>query len=170
MDAQGRLIGINTAIISPSGGDQGIGFAVPINLARNVMERLLSGGKFTRGYLGILPQDITPNLAKSFDLPDQNGALVGNVYPGTPAEKAGIKPGDVILAFNGKDVSDAQSLMLTVSECSPGSPATVKLLRKGQLKIITVNLAELPVRMSQAQNERNDSDSGGSTGVMPWMA
>jgi len=163
VDAEGRLVGINTAIISPSGGNQGIGFAVPVNLARHVMERLLSGGKVTRGYLGILPQDITPNLAKSFDLPDQNGALVGNVYPGTPADKGGIKPGDVILAFNGKDVADAQSLMLAVSECSPGSPATVKLLRKGETKTFTLNLAELPVRMSQTQNDQNDSDSGNST-------
>jgi serine protease Do len=160
VDAEGRLVGINTAIISPSGGNQGIGFAVPVNLARHVMERLISGGKVTRGFLGITPQDITPNLAKSFNLPDQNGALVGNVFTNTPAEKAGIKPGDVIIAFNGKDVSDAESLMLAVSECSPGSPATVKLLRKGQTQIITVSLAELPVKMSQTQNDRNNSDSG----------
>jgi serine protease Do len=164
VDAEGRLVGINTAIVPNSnGGNQGIGFAVPVNLARHVMERLISGGKVTRGYLGIFPQDITPNLAKAFDLPDQSGALVGNVYPNTPAEKAGIKSGDVILAINGKDVSDAQSLMLAVSECSPGSPATVKLLRNGQLQTITVNLAELPVRMSKNQNERNTSDSGSPT-------
>jgi serine protease Do len=162
VDAEGRLVGINTAIFSRDGGNQGIGFAVPVNLARHVMERLISGGKVTRGYLGILPQDITPNLAKSFNLPDQNGALVGNVYTNTPAEKAGIKSGDIIIAFNGKDVSDAHSLMLAVSECSPGSQATVKVLRKGQTKTITVNLAELPVKMSQNQNDRNSSDSGSS--------
>ncbi len=131
VDAEGRLVGINTAIISPSGGNQGIGFAVPVNLARHVMERLLSGGKVARGYLGILPQDITPNLAKSFNLPDQNGALVGNVYPDTPAEKAGIKSGDIIIAFNGKDVPDAQSLMLAVSECSPGKSGHGEIAPQG---------------------------------------
>jgi serine protease Do len=160
VDAEGRLVGINTAIFSRDGGNQGIGFAVPVNLARHVMERLLSGGKVARGYLGILPQDLTPNLAKSFSLPDQNGALVGNVFPNTPADKAGIKSGDIIVAFNGKEVPDAHSLMLAVSECSPGSPATVKLLRKGQSKTITVNLAELPARMAQNQNDRDNPESG----------
>ncbi len=163
VDAEGRLVGINTAIISGSGGNQGIGFAVPVNLARHVMERLLAGGKVTRGYLGILPQDLSPGLAKSFGLADQNGTLVGNVFPNTPAEKAGIKAGDVIVAFNGKDVSDAHSFMLAVSECSPGSPATVKLLRNGQTKTVSVNLAELPVRMSPGQNSRANPDSSSST-------
>jgi serine protease Do len=162
VDAEGRLVGINTAIYSRDGGNQGIGFAVPVNLARHVMERLIAGGKVTRGYLGILPQDITPNLAKSFDLPDQNGALVGNVFPDTPAQKAGIKSGDIIIAFNGRDVTDAHSLMLAISECSPGSPATLKLLRQGQAKTITVNLAELPAQISQTQNDRNNPDSGSS--------
>lgn len=162
VDAEGRLVGINTAIFSRDGGNQGIGFAVPVNLARHVMERLLSGGKVARGYLGILPQDLTPNLAKSFDLPDQNGALVGNVYPDTPAEKAGIKSGDIILAFNGKVIPDAHSLMLAVSEATPGTPATVKLLRKDQTKTVTVNLGELPVKMSQLQNGRDNSDSASS--------
>ena len=159
VDGEGRLVGINTAIYSRDGGNQGIGFAVPVNLARHVMERLISGGKVTRGYLGILPQDITPNLAKSFDLPDQNGALVGNVFPNTPAEKAGLKSGDIIMAFNGKVVPDAHSLMLAVSECAPGSTATVKVLRQGQAKDITVKLAELPATVTQVQNDRDDSGS-----------
>ena len=84
-----------------------VGFAVPSNLARRSMERLIKGGKMTRGYLGILPQDITPGLQQQFNLPNQNGALVGDVVAGTPAEKAGIKSGDVIIAFNGADVPDA---------------------------------------------------------------
>lgn len=165
VDAQGRLVGINTAIISRSGGNQGIGFAVPINMARHVMERLISGGKVTRGYLGILPQNIDAGLAKQFHLPDQNGALVGDVLPDTPAAKAGIKSGDVIVAFNGKDVPDAHSFQLAVSECSPGSSATVKLLSNGRTKTITVTLAELPATMSQSQNDRdqNNSDSSSST-------
>jgi serine protease Do len=165
VDAEGRLVGINTAIIpNDNGGNQGIGFAVPINLARHVMERLISGGKVTRGYLGILPQNIDAGLAKQFHLPDQNGALVGDVLTNTPAEKAGIKPGDVIIAFNDKGISDANSLMLAISECSPGTQATVKLLRNGRMKTIIVTLAELPVTMSQSQNDRdqNNSDSGSS--------
>jgi serine protease Do len=164
VDAEGRLVGINTAIISSTRGSQGVGFAVPINLARHVMERLISGGKVTRGYLGILPQNIDAGLAKQFHLPDQNGALVGDVLTNTPAEKADIKPGDVIIAFNDKGISDANSLMLAISECSPGTQATVKLLRNGRTKTVTVALAELPVTMSQSQNDRdqNNSDSGSS--------
>jgi serine protease Do len=115
-----------------------------------------------RGYLGILPQNIDAGLAKEFNLPDQNGALVGDVLPDTPAAKAGIKSGDVIVAFNGKDVPDAHSFQLAVSECSPGSSATVKLLSNGRTKTITVALAELPVKMLQNQNDRNNSDSGSS--------
>jgi serine protease Do len=156
VDAEGRLAGINTAIISRSGGNQGIGFAVPINMARRVVERLISGGKVTRGYLGVLPQDVTPGLAQQFALPSQNGALVGDVVPNTPAEKAGIKPGDVVLAFNGQDVSDAHGLQLAVSQCEPGSPATVKLIRDGVQKSITVTLAELP-----GQNVSGSTDQKG---------
>ena len=93
VDAEGRLVGINTWIATSSGGSEGVGFAVPINLARHVMERLIAGGKVARGYLGILfPQDITPDLAAEFNLPDQSGALVGDVAPKTPAQKAGINP------------------------------------------------------------------------------
>ena len=155
VDAEGRLVGINTAIISRSGGNQGIGFAVPINMARRVMERLISGGKVVRGYLGILLQDIDAGLAKSFNLPSQNGALVGNVSTNTPAEKAGIKAGDVIIEFNGKDITDRSSLQLAVSECLPGTPATVKLFRDGHEKLITVTLAELPSSLTQSQNDQD---------------
>jgi len=163
VDAEGRLVGINTAIFSRSGGNQGIGFAVPINLARHVMERLISSGKVARGYLGVLPQDLSSGLARSFGLADQNGALVGNVNPNTPADKAGIKAGDVIIAFNGQAIADAHSLMLAVSECAPGSSATVKVLRQGQARTFTLKLGELPVEMSQGQTEPEDhSDSGSS--------
>ncbi|MGO8837219.1 MAG: DegQ family serine endoprotease [Limisphaerales bacterium] len=160
VDAEGRLVGINTGIVPNSnGGNQGIGFAVPVNLARHVMERLISGGKVTRGYLGIFPQDITPDLARSFGLPDQNGALVGNVFTNTPAEKAGIKSGDVIIEFNGKAVTDANDLTLRVSECLPGSSATLKLLRDGHEKSINVSLGELSREPGQDQNNPNESGS-----------
>jgi serine protease Do len=163
VDTEGRLVGINTAIISRTGGNQGIGFAVPVNMARRVMERLISGGKVVRGYLGIYLQDIDAGLAKSFNLPSQNGALVSNVSTNTPAEKAGIKAGDVITEFNGKPITDKSSLQLAVSECLPGSPATVKLFRDGHEKLITVTLAELPASMTQGQNDQEDSNPHNST-------
>jgi serine protease Do len=156
VDAQGRLVGINTAIISRSGGNQGIGFAVPINLASHVMERLISGGgKVARGYLDISMQSLDAGLAKQFNLAVQNGALVDDVTAGTPAEKAGFKSGDVIVAFNGKDVSDAHSLILSMAECSPGSLATVELLRDGQTNVITVKLTGLPVEADKPETVRN---------------
>ena len=162
VDIEGRLVGINTAIVPNSnGGNQGIGFAVPINLARHVMERLISGGKVNRGYLGIYLQDITPGLAKAFNLPDQSGALVRDLMAGGPAQKAGIKAGDVIVNFNGKDVSDVAGLMLAISECSPGTSATVKLLRQGQTKTVSVDLAESSTRMSAVEPERS-SGTGSS--------
>jgi serine protease Do len=144
VDAEGRLIGINDAIISPSGGNNGIGLAVPVNMARHVLERLVSGGKVERGYLGVMPQDIDAGLAKQFNLPDQNGALVADVMPGTPAARAGIKSGDVITAVNSKPVNDAHDLQLAVSELAPGSPATFKIIRNGFAKNIPVTLEELP--------------------------
>jgi serine protease Do len=162
VDAEGRLVGINTAIISRSGGNQGVGFAVPIDMARRVVERLISGGKVTRGYLGIFPQDITPGLAQQFNLAGQNGALVGDVRPNTPAEKAGIKTGDVIIAFNGKDVSDAHGLQLAVSQSEPGSPATVKLIRDGVQKNFTIALAELPGQPGAGSGGAGGSDSDSS--------
>ena len=163
VDAEGRLVGINTWIATSSGGSEGVGFAVPINMARRSMERLINGGKITRGYLGISPQDITPGLQQEFNLPDENGALVGDVFPGTPAEKAGIKSGDVIIAFNGKNVSDAHDLQLTVSQCEPGSPATVKLLRDGAQKNFTVTLAQLPGQAGDNSSVQNNSEADNST-------
>ena len=161
VDVEGRLVGINTAIVSPSGGNNGIGFAVPINMARNVLVRLVSGGKVTRGYLGIIPQDIDADLAKQFNLPDQNGALVGDVMAGTPAAKAGIKSGDVITAINGQPVADAHGLQLTVSQISPGTPVAVKVIRNGVARNFTVTLAELPGGESVSGDDDNSSTGTG---------
>ncbi len=161
VDVEGRLVGINTAIISPSGGNNGVGFAVPINLARNVLERLVAGGKVTRGYLGIMPQDIDANLAKQFKLPGQNGALVGDVVPGTPAEKAGLQSGDVILSINGKNIEDAHDLQLTISEFLPGASVKLGVVRNGQTKTFTVKLAEQPGDL--VANNNDDSDPGNAT-------
>jgi serine protease Do len=144
VDVEGRLVGINTAIFSRSGGNNGIGFAVPINLARFVMERLVTEGKVTRGYLGVMIQPVTPDLAKAFDLPDASGALVGQVTEGSPAERAGLKEGDVIVEFNGKKVIDSRHLRLMVAQTPPDTEATLRIIRDGQSRSVTVKLGELP--------------------------
>src|SRR5260221_7002220 len=132
VDAEGRLIGINTAILSRSGGNQGIGFAVPINMARTVMESLITSGKVVRGYLGVGIQNVTPELADKFDLHGAHGALVGDMMPKGPAEKAGLKRGDVILNFNNKPVADSTHLRLQVAGAAPGTTGPGKNLRDGK--------------------------------------
>ena len=163
VDTEGRLVGINTWIATQSGGSEGVGFAVPVNMARRVMENLISGGKVTRGFLGVSLQDIDADLAKQFNLPDQNGALVDDVLPDTPAEKAGLKSGDVIVAFNGKAISDVNSLQLLVSEADPGSAATLKLIRSGREKTLAMTLGEKkPDEVSKNGNDQNSQDSDNS--------
>jgi serine protease Do len=144
VDAEGRLVGINTAILSRSGGNQGIGFAVPINLARFVMERIVADGKITRGYLGVMIQPVTPDLAKEFKLPANTGALVGDVTPKSPAAEAGLKEGDVIIEFNGKKITDSQHLRLMAAQTPPGTKVSVKAIRDGKEQTFTIKLGELP--------------------------
>lgn len=144
VDAEGRLVGINTAILSRSGGNQGVGFAVPINLARYVMDRLVTDGKVTRGYLGVLIQPVTEALAKEFHLKEAQGALVGEVTPKSPAAEAGLKEGDVIIEFNGKKVTDSRHLRLMVAQTAPGSKVTLKIVRDGKEQTLSAKLGELP--------------------------
>ncbi len=144
IDAEGRLVGINSAILSRTGGNQGVGFAVPINMARGIMERLIKDGKVVRGYLGVGIQPVTAELSKEFGLKDQSGALVGGVNDNTPAAEAGIKPGDVITEFNGKKVSDNRHLRLMVSQTAPNTAVPVKVVREGKPMSFNVKLAELP--------------------------
>jgi serine protease Do len=169
VDAEGRLIGINTAIMSRTGGNMGIGFAVPANLARYVMDELVAEGKVTRGYLGINIQPLTRDLAKLFHLPDESsGVMVGGVSPDSPAEKAGLKDGDVILDFNGKKVSEPAVLQLQVSQARPGSKATLRILRNAENakpveKNLTATLIELPKENLVTENRsrsREHSQSG----------
>src|SRR4051812_13865963 len=144
VDAGGRLVGINTAIISRTGGSLGIGFAVPVNLARGVMERIIKEGKVVRGYLGVYIQPITPDLAAAFKLPDSGGALVGGVSPKSPAASAGLQEGDVIVEMNGQKVEDSRNLRLKISQTSPGSKISLKVLRDGKMQNINTTLGELP--------------------------
>jgi serine protease Do len=143
VDAEGRLIGINTAMLSGTGRNQGIGFAVPINLARSVMERIIKDGKVTRGYLGVMVQPVTEDLAKEFKLPRATGALVAEVARGSPAADAGVKEGDIILEFDGKKVSDSRHLRLMVAQTAPDTTVTLMLSRDGKEQTLTVKLEEL---------------------------
>ncbi|MBI3951569.1 MAG: Do family serine endopeptidase [Acidobacteria bacterium] len=144
VNMRGELVGINTAIFSQSGGNIGIGFAIPINMAREVMDQILRKGKVIRGYLGLLPQDLTPAIAEKFGVKGTKGALVGNVEPDAPAANAGIQRGDIILEFNGHEVKDADLLRNMVAETPPGTTAKVKLFRDGQERTVEVKLGERP--------------------------
>jgi serine protease Do len=143
VDTQGRLIGINDAIVSPSGTSAGIGFAVPINMARNVMDGFLKRGRVARGYLGVEPQDIDAGLARGFGAPNSGGALLATVIPGTPAAKAGLASGDIIVAINDKPITSADNLIVTIAELTPGAQARVEIYRNGAPKTIIVTLGDL---------------------------
>ena len=164
VDAEGRLIGINTAILSRSGGNQGIGFAVPANLARSVMTSLIKDGHVTRGFMGVNIQNLDPALAKQFGLKDEtSGVLVSDVTTKSPAEKAGVKTGDVILEFNGKPVRDSRHLKLQVAQTAPGESVPMKVLRDGKTKTLQVMVKELPgdevASTSKGKHDTEASDS-----------
>jgi serine protease Do len=156
VDAAGRLVGINTAILSRTGGNQGIGFAVPVNLARYVMERIVVDGKVTRGYLGVKIQPITSDTAKQSKLSQPVGALIAEVTPGSPGEQAGLKPGDVVTEFDGKSVTDSRHLQLMVAEKPPGSRVSMKIVREGKEQTLTAQLGELPAQIASQRAESND--------------
>ncbi|HYL61357.1 MAG TPA: DegQ family serine endoprotease [Candidatus Methylomirabilis sp.] len=156
---RGELVGINTAIISHgSGGSEGIGFAVPSNLARQVMDEILKNGHVTRAYLGIYPQDVTPAMAKAFGEKEMQGVVVGDVSPDSPAQAAGIERGDILLDVNGKPVTDSNQLRMSISMMHPGTSVDLKMLRNGNPRNVTVKLAEMP-----SQSAKNNSNDEGTT-------
>lgn len=160
INATGELIGINTAILSRAGGNQGVGFAVPANLARTVMNQLLKNGKVVRGYMGVMIQPVTQELAQAFNLPNTNGALVGEVTPNGPAAKAGLAQGDVITEVNGVRVDDNRELRLKISQLAPGSAVKLKVLRDGNPRDVNVALGELPsAKETAANNDKSESNS-----------
>jgi serine protease Do len=155
---RGELVGINTAILSHgSGGNEGIGFAIPVNLARNVMGQILDHGKVNRAYLGIMVQDVTPGISKAMNLKDMKGVLVGDVSPTGPAQKSGVQRGDVILEVNGKAMDDSQELRNTISLMDPNSTVSLKLLRNGSPMNVSVKLGDLPSDKEQAKVEEGSS-------------
>jgi serine protease Do len=153
VNAAGQLIGINTAIISRTGGNQGIGFAIPINMAREVMDQLVKTGKVTRGYMGAGVQDITPELARAFKLQNATGAAITSIEPGSPAEKGGLRAGDVVTAVNGESVVDSAALRLKISRTAPGTPVKLSVQRPEGATTLTVTLATLPNRGGPADGD-----------------
>ncbi len=143
-DLDGKVIGINTAITSPSGASAGIGFAIPINMARHVMDALISKGKVSRGYLALVPQDLDENLAKAMGTDAKGGALVGDVMADGPAAKAGVKRGDIITDFDGKKVKDSNDLRKQVADEAPNTKVDMKVLRDGRPMTVSVKLGERP--------------------------
>lgn len=161
VNGSGQLIGINTAIISSGGGNQGIGFAIPINMAREVMDQLVKTGKVTRGYIGVTPQDIDPELARHFKLTNVSGAVVTSVQPDGPAAKAGVQTGDVITAVDGAEIADANALRLRISRTAPGTVVKLNIKRGEGTQQIPVTLGTLPT--DPADREENNDLGPGST-------
>ena len=171
INARGELIGINTAILSRTGGYQGIGFAVPSSMARQVMDSLVKFKKVVRGWLGVSIQEVTSDLADEFGVKDLKGALVSGVMKGSPAEKAGIKQGDVILQFNGKTVEDTGHLRNMVSQTPIGTTVKVRVLRDKKEIEAEVVIAELPKKIGDGPSRPDDSseegeESGALTGLV----
>ncbi len=157
----GEVIGINSQIYSRSGGYQGLSFAIPIDVAMKVERQLIAHGKVDRGRLGVMIQEVSPQLAETFGLNKAVGALVSSVEKGSAAEKAGVEPGDVILKFNGKDISRSAELPPLVSELVPGTAAQLQLWHKGKARDITVNLGEMKTAVLTKKIDQLDSDKLG---------
>jgi Do/DeqQ family serine protease len=144
VDSNGHLVGINTAIYSQSGGSMGIGFAIPVSLAKNIMEQIIKTGTVTRGWIGVEVQDMTPELAESFGVKPDQGALIAGVMRGSPADKAGVKPGDVLLTVGGQPVKDAQVMLELIAALTPGETARFGISREGKAKDLPITIGRRP--------------------------
>ena len=151
IDVSGNLIGINSAIYSRSGGNQGIGFTIPVSLAKKIMEQIIQKGVVTRGWIGVEVQDVTPELAESFNLGAQQGALIAGVLRDSPADKADIQPGDVVVDIAGKQVTDSSELLNLISDLPPGKTAKIKVIRTQKAMTVEVNIGTRP-KQQAAQN------------------
>ncbi len=144
IDTEGNLVGVNSAIYSRSGGSMGIGFAIPVNLARQIMDQIIRQGSVTRGWIGIEAQDITPELAESFRLPKTNGSLIASIVSGSPAERAGLKPGDILLSINDQAVEDSSSMLTLISGLIPNRTANLKIIRNQKEITVSVLIGKRP--------------------------
>ena len=144
VDVHGNLVGINTAIYSRTGGNHGIGFAIPVSSARSIMEQIIQNGTVTRGWIGVEAQEITPELAESFGLPDIEGALIAGVVRGSPADLAGVRPGDVLLAVAGKVVKNPQTMLDLIAALKPDERAGFRLRRDKNIIELQVKIGKRP--------------------------
>ncbi|EEA03021.1 2-alkenal reductase [Burkholderia sp. H160] len=164
VDVNGNLLGINTAIYSRSGGSLGIGFAIPVSTARSVLESIITTGTVTRGWIGVEPQDVTPEIAESFGLDQKSGAIVAGVLKSGPADRAGIKPGDILTSVNGQEITDTTRLLNVIAQIKPGTSAKVHVVRKGHQIDIDVMIGKRPPPPKQAQDDNGgdqpDDDGG----------
>jgi serine protease Do len=158
VNLSGQAIGVNSAIATPTGGNVGIGFAIPIEMAKDVAEQLMKTGKVARGYLGIYPQNITQELKEANDLPTTEGVLVAQVDKDTPAEKAGLKVGDVITKFNGKPVNDAQQFRFLVAGAGPGAEAKLDVWRNGDNKTVNIKLGDRTEYVSETREAPREEE------------
>jgi serine protease DegQ len=149
VDVEGNLLGINSAIYSPNGGSLGIGFAIPTSTAKKVMEQIIQNGSVTRGWVGIAVQDLTPELAESFKLKDMQGVLIAEVVRGSPADKAGIKAGDILVSIDSKPLADSNAMLETISALQPGKVAALMLLRNQSDIVIQVKVGKRPKPKAQ---------------------
>jgi len=163
LNLKGEVVGINSAIFSQSGGNIGIGFAIPIDLAKSIVNQLKEKGKVTRGWLGVSIQSVTPELAKSFGLKEPTGALVAEVTKDSPAEKAGFERGDIITEFNSTPIKDSHELPALVARTPVGEKAQITILRGGKGQTLTVNLGELPEQQAKAESEGESGENWGMT-------
>jgi len=163
----GEVVGVNTAIYSPSGGSVGIGFAVPSNLVTRVIGQLRDFGRTKRGWLGVRIQSVTPDIAEGFGLPDASGALVASVTPGGPAEAAGLESGDVIVRFNGKAIAEMRELPRVVADTEVGQTVEVVVIRNGREQVIDVELGELEAFEDQLAGELGMSQGTPGTSKVP---
>src|SRR6185503_11497125 len=145
-----NLLGINTAIFSRSGGSMGIGFAIPVSTAKMVLDQIVKNGTVTRGWIGVEVQEITPPIAESFKLGGTRGALIAGVLRGGPADKAGVKPGDVLTEVEGKPVADPTAMLNLIAALAPGKPARVKLKRNGNEVDATITVGRRPKPQARA--------------------
>jgi serine protease DegQ len=164
VDVNGNLLGINTAIYSRSGGSLGIGFAIPVSTARSVLESIITTGTVTRGWIGVEPQDVTPEIAESFGLQQKSGAIVAGVLQGGPADKAGIKPGDILISINDDTITDTTRLLNVVAQIKPGTSVKVHLVRKSKEMDIDVVIGKRPMQPKQASTPDDDNGDQGDQG------
>ena len=155
VDSAGNLLGINTAIYSRSGGSMGIGFAIPVTTVKNVMEAIIKNGQVVRGWIGVEPQDITPELATSFGLAKTSGTIIAGVLKGGPADKAGVKPGDILISVGEKSVTDTTSMLNLVAQLTPGEKTKLTILRKSRELIVEVTVGKRP-RMKQSRLQEDE--------------